>query len=129
MTETEIAAILAHFPNTFFCLCPRSNLFIHNTFPDISLFLKYKHRICLGTDSLASNHSLEMLAEIYAIQQRFPAVDLHTLVTWLISNGAAALLQSHHLGHFEIGKNAGIVHIQGIKDLCLTENSRAVRIV
>lgn len=129
MSEIELDFILSHFSNAFFCLCPRSNRFIHNTFPDISLFLKYKHRICLGTDSLASNHSLEMLAEIYAIQQRFPAVDLHTLLTWLISNGAAALLQSHDLGYFEIGKNAGIVHIQGIKDSYLTENSRAVRIV
>lgn len=129
ITKTEIDDILAHFPNTFFCLCPRSNLFIHNTFPDISLFLKYKNRVCLGTDSLASNHSLEMLAEIYVIQQRFPSIDLHTLLTWLISNGAAALKQSHHLGHFEIGKNAGIIHIQGVEGLRMTEKSRAIRII
>ncbi len=129
ISEIEIDFIISHFANAFFCLCPRSNLFIHNTFPDISLFLKHKNRICLGTDSLASNHSLEMLAEIYAIQQRFPTINLHTLLTWLISNGAAALQQSHYLGHFEIGKNAGIIHIQEISHLSLTENSKAIRLV
>ena len=129
ITEIEINDIIAHFPHVFFCLCPRSNLYIHDTFPDISLFLKHKNRICLGTDSLASNHSLEMLAEIYAIQQRFSAIDLHTLLTWLISNGAAALQQSHQLGHFEVGKKMGLVHIQGVEDLRLTKESRAVRLL
>lgn len=129
MKIEEIESILNHFPHTYFCLCPRSNLFIHNTFPNILLFASYSSRICLGTDSLASNHSLEMLAEIYAIQQRFPQISLHTLIKWLTTNGAEALQQENNLGNFIIGKNTGLIHIQGIKSLKLTETTKATRLL
>lgn len=128
ITEAEIQWIISHFPNAFFCLCPRSNLFIHNTFPDINLFLKFTNRVCLGTDSLASNHSLEMLAEINAIQKNFPDVSFHTLLTWLITNGAAALQKNEDLGHFEIGKNTGLIHIQGIEGMKLSNKTKAIRL-
>ncbi len=42
--------------NTFIVLCPNSNLFIENQLPPVTLFKTENLNICIGTDSLASNH-------------------------------------------------------------------------
>lgn len=126
ITAEEIETIVQKYPNVYFCLCPRSNEFIHQTFPNIPLFLKYKDKICLGTDSLASNHSLEMLEEIKAIQFRYPETDLHILLKWLTTNGAAALQQKA-----EMSKKGGIIQLKKVdlQKMKLLPESIAVRIL
>ena len=56
--------------NTWFVLCPGSNLYIQNRLPDIDLFRRNRLQVCLGTDSLASNHQLSILEEMKIIQAR-----------------------------------------------------------
>jgi cytosine/adenosine deaminase-related metal-dependent hydrolase len=126
ITEEEIEKIVEKYPNVYFCLCPRSNEFIHETFPNIPLFLKYQDKICLGTDSLASNHSLEMLEEIKAIQARYPETDLHILLKWLTTNGANALQQQAKLG-----KRGGLIQIKNVnlQAMKLLPESVAIRIL
>ncbi|MDO8952074.1 MAG: amidohydrolase family protein, partial [Draconibacterium sp.] len=77
--------------NTFFVLCPNSNLYIENQLPPVSLFREENLNICLGTDSLASNHELSVLAEMITIQLNFPEIKLEELFKWAILNGAKAL--------------------------------------
>jgi aminodeoxyfutalosine deaminase len=110
-TAEELVILTAQFPKAYFCLCPESNRFIHKTLPNFDLFLPYLDRICLGTDSLASNDSLDMYKEIQAIQSRFPQIDSHTLIKCLTTNGAKALQVSPQFGTFSIGNNCGVVHI------------------
>jgi cytosine/adenosine deaminase-related metal-dependent hydrolase len=65
--------------------------------------------IVLGTDSLASNHQLSVLAEIKSIRQEFPSVPLQQLFNWATLNGAKALKADAALGSFEKGKKPGVV--------------------
>ncbi len=97
--------------SAFLCLCPNANWHIERTLPDIDLFMKYDFPICLGTDSLASNHDLNILSEIQKIQEFFPHIPLGVLLKWATWNGAKALRMDELLGSFEVGKKPGIVHI------------------
>ncbi len=112
-TSEELAAIDRLFPEWFFCLCPRSNRYIHEKLPDISRFLPYSHKICLGTDSLASNDNLNMLEELMEIHLVSSEIPLHTLFCWLTVNGAKAL-KCTHCGDFTKEKTSGIIHIPNI---------------
>ena len=114
MTAEELDTIAGDFPHTFFCLCPRSNYFIHRTWPDAELFARYSDRICLGTDSIASNYSLDLFEEVKVLHERHPALSLHTLLKWATTNGAAALHQSGNFGTFAPGTRPGINLLRGI---------------
>ena len=96
----------------FFCLCVNANLYIENTLPNIELLRKNKLNIVLGTDSLASNHSLNMLDEMNTIQQHFPQIPLAEILQWATLNGAKALQMENTLGSFEKGKKPAVVLIQ-----------------
>ncbi|MEM9933870.1 MAG: amidohydrolase family protein, partial [Bacteroidota bacterium] len=45
----QLLQIRTQFQNSWFCLCPRSNLYLHNKLPYLPHFLAYANRICLGT--------------------------------------------------------------------------------
>ncbi len=127
--EKELAEIHRLLPQFFFCLCPRSNEYIHKKFPYIPDFLPYSDKICLGTDSLASNDDLNMLEEIKVTLRLYPEVSLHTLFTWLTVNGAKAL-RIPGAGAFIQGQNNGVIQIPfaDIPDNILPEESYAVRL-
>lgn len=90
--------------DNYYCTCPKANLYIENTLPDYSIFNTDK--LCVGTDSLASNNSLSILEELLIIQQNSD-FDLDTLLKISSKNGAEALGFSE-LGTFEEGKIPGV---------------------
>jgi cytosine/adenosine deaminase-related metal-dependent hydrolase len=92
----------------YWCLCPNANLYIENRLPDIDLLIKNDCRICLGTDSLASNHSLSILDEINVLIEKFPEIKPEQILSWAIFNGAQALMIYDHFGGFIKNKNAGL---------------------
>lgn len=73
--------------------------------------MQHTHDIVLGTDSLASNDQLSILAEIKTLQQNFKDIALETLLKWATSNGAKALQMNDKLGSFEKGKQPGVLLI------------------
>jgi aminodeoxyfutalosine deaminase len=97
--------------NTWLVLCPRSNFFIEDRVPPVELFRKEGLQICIGTDSLASNHSLSVLSEIKMLHHHFPAVPTVELFTWACLNGARALGMEDRYGSLEVGKKPGILGI------------------
>ena len=117
--------------NTFFVLCPNSNLYIENKLPPISLFCEENLNICLGTDSLASNHELSVLSEMITIQLHFPELKLDKIMQWACLNGAKALQIEDKFGSFEVGKKPGVTLISGIdfKTMKLTEKSIVKRLI
>jgi cytosine/adenosine deaminase-related metal-dependent hydrolase len=117
--------------NTFFVLCPLSNLYIENHLPPVELFQKENLNICLGTDSLASNHQLSVLAEMIVLQQNFPGIKLEELVERACLNGAKALKMDSRLGSFEKGKKPGVNLITGVdfKNMKLKGNSKVKRLL
>jgi len=90
-------------------LCPRSNLFIELKLPPLYDILAVGLRPGLGTDSLASNTTLDVLAEAAALRDRFPTVDpllLLSMATWY---GAVALGLSHRVGALRPGLAPGLL--------------------
>ncbi len=114
---------------TNFCLCPNANLYISNTLPDINMLTENNCNIVLGTDSLASNHQLNILEEIKTLQKNFSQLQLETILQWATVNGARALQMDNTLGSFEKGKCPGVVLIENVNDCRLTENSSSKRIL
>jgi cytosine/adenosine deaminase-related metal-dependent hydrolase len=111
-----------------FCLCVNANLYIENTLPPVDMLIKNDCNIIVGTDSLASNHQLNILEELKTIAKNFPAIPTETLLQWATINGAKALQMESELGSFEKGKTPGIVLIENISDKKITEQSAAKRI-
>lgn len=97
--------------NLFFCLCPNANVYIGNPLPDIDLLRAYRATIVVGTDSLASNHQLSVLAELQTIHQRYPQIEKSELLQWATLNGARALELDNVIGSFDVGKKPGVLII------------------
>jgi len=115
--------------STFLCLCPNANLYITNTLPDVNMLINEQCNIVLGTDSLASNHQLNILEEIKTLHNNFPQLQLATMLQWATINGAKALQMDDVLGSFEKGKKPGVVLIEGAENLQLNTNSTSKRIL
>jgi aminodeoxyfutalosine deaminase len=98
--------------NFFFCLCPNANFYIGNKLPDIDMLSRSKVPLVVGTDSLASNHQLSIVAELKTIHQHFPHIEIFELLQWATVNGARALDVDQYLGSFEKGRQPGIVLIE-----------------
>ena len=96
--------------DNYYCTCPKSNLYIENALPDYSIFDTDK--LCVGTDSLASNDALSILEELQVIQKN-SNFDMNTLLRIACKNGAEAL-GFEQLGTFEKGKIPGINLIQNL---------------
>lgn len=112
-TQEDVNFANSRFTDAFWCLCPNANLYIENTLPDVNLLVAEGARICIGTDSLASNHQLSILSELATLRLHVPELDWETLLRWATLHGAQALRMSHTLGSFEVGKQPGIINITG----------------
>lgn len=96
------------------CLCPNANLYIEGRLPDIDMLISEGAHICIGTDSLASNHQLCILSELHTIKQAFPHISWETLLNWGTLNGAAALQMDNLVGSLTPGTKPGILQLTGI---------------
>jgi cytosine/adenosine deaminase-related metal-dependent hydrolase len=110
----DISAVKKQMPNTFWCLCPNANMYIEQTMPPIELLRASGVNIIVGTDSYASNWSLNILDELKTIQKHNPQIPLDEMLGWATINGARALQMDKHLGSFEAGKKPGVVVIENI---------------
>ena len=126
--QDEISVLKDHFgDNVTFVLCPRSNRYITGMAPPAELLRKNKVRVAVGTDSLASNHSLSMIDEL----KTFGSIPLEELLRWATIGGAEALGLQDTLGSFEKGKRPGVVLLEGVdwSELALTPEAETRRIV
>jgi len=98
----------------FWCLCPNSNLYIENELPPLKMLVDEGCEIVIGTDSLASNNSLSILAELKTLQNNFPSVTLEELVRFGTYNGALALGEEDRYGRIETGKKPGLLLLQNV---------------
>jgi aminodeoxyfutalosine deaminase len=100
--------------NLYWCLCPKSNIYIENKLPPVDLLVQEGCEIVLGTDSLASNSGLSILEEIKTIQKNFPHIALEDLIAWATINGARALGVEELFGSIEPGKKPGLLLLQNV---------------
>ena len=115
--------------DVYFCICPKANLYIEGELPKILKFIPNPHRMLVGTDSLASNDTLDILEELKVISSHFSWLDFLEILPWATINGAEALGLANELGSIEVGKRPGLVLLEGMNNLRLTERVTLKRIV
>lgn len=103
-------------------VCPRSNMNLHGSVPDLPKMIKSlgrvgdgsrgrPSRIALGTDSLASAESLDLFDEMRWIMDRFPEIRPSEILNMATCNGARALGFGNVAGTLEVGKMARFLYI------------------
>jgi cytosine/adenosine deaminase-related metal-dependent hydrolase len=96
-------------PNQSIVFCPRTHAaFGHPPHP-FREFLARGVRVALGTDSLASNPDLDLLAEARLVKQRYPDVPGETILRMATLAGAEALGWADECGSLDAGKSADFV--------------------
>jgi cytosine/adenosine deaminase-related metal-dependent hydrolase len=130
-TDTDIDFATANFKNLYWCFCPNANLYIEQKLPNVALFYNKKCKITIGTDSLASNNSLSILAEIITLWANVPYIPLHELLKWATLNGAEFLQISDRFGSIEKGKTPGIILLKNInfEKMQLTRNTKVLPLI
>jgi cytosine/adenosine deaminase-related metal-dependent hydrolase len=112
-----------------FCICPSANIYIENTFPPVFMLLENEANVVIGTDSLASNHQLDILEELKLISGKWPKIKTDILLKWATLNGAKALQMDDTLGSFKKGMQPSIVLIENIQGDRFIESSKARKIL
>ncbi|HET6575673.1 MAG TPA: amidohydrolase family protein [Fimbriiglobus sp.] len=100
---------IAFLPNQSVIYCPRTHAaFGHPPHP-FREFLARGVRVGLGTDSLASNPDLDILAEAKFVRERYPDFPADALLKMVTLSGAEALGWADEAGSLEPGKSADLV--------------------
>lgn len=108
--EDEITLLAAR--QACVVLCPRSNLHIEARLPPLLALRAAGVEAALGTDSLASSASLDVLADARALLDRFPGVPAWELVQMATWNGAR-VLGRRDLGRLRKGARPGVAAVDG----------------
>lgn len=129
ITRDEASAVAAA-GNTWFCLCPSSNMYISGIMPPAAMLREITDRITVGTDSLASTGSLSMISEMRLLQDTAPHLALEEIIRWATINGARALKMDNTLGSIEPGKKPGLLLLEPVDlvNMRLLPESRVSRL-
>ncbi|MEO6831888.1 MAG: amidohydrolase family protein [Chitinophagaceae bacterium] len=115
-SKEDIQFAESHANKAFWCLCPGANLYIENALPDVMMLASTTENICIGTDSLASNHQLSVFAELQILKKSFPELEWEILIKWACYNGAFALNLDERIGTIEPGKQPGMVWLSSLEE-------------
>jgi aminodeoxyfutalosine deaminase len=103
------------------CLCPRSNRWITGEIPEVRRLLDAQVPLCVGTDSLASNSSLDLFEELVELGRSFPEVGMEP---WLkaVTDTGGGVLGVDGLGRVEEGASPGLLwlpevaHVEALRE-------------
>lgn len=112
--ESHIVREIRKRGNTFWCLCPGSNMYIESKLPPVEMLMSEGCEIIVGTDSPASNKTLSILSELKLISQHFPSVSLEEMIRWATINGARALNEDDNFGKIVPGKKPGLLLLENV---------------
>ena len=90
-------------------VCPRSNRNLKVGLPPVQKLVDAGVNVCIGTDSLASVPTLDLMDDIGALRRAVPTLGAETLVRMATVAGASAL-GLDDLGTIAPGKRAQLVH-------------------
>ncbi len=91
--------------------CPRSHAFFGHAPFALRKLQQLRFNICLGTDSLASNSSLSLFAEMRELMNAISSVSSREALAMATINGAAALGATGQLGQIKLGAKADLIAI------------------
>jgi cytosine/adenosine deaminase-related metal-dependent hydrolase len=89
--------------------CPRSHTYFGHAPFALERLRALGFNICLGTDSLASNSSLSLFAEMRELLRKETSLSPREVVEMVTVNAAAALGQGSMLGRIEPGSHADLI--------------------
>ena len=102
----DLDLIAAGGPSHSIVFCPRTHAYFgHAPYP-LEKMLERGIRVVLGTDSLASNPDLDILAEARHVKRDFPSIPAEQLLQMITLEAATALGQVSNFGSLEPGKQA-----------------------
>jgi cytosine/adenosine deaminase-related metal-dependent hydrolase len=111
LTESDFALLEQARPSLSVVHCPRSHrYFRHTPFP-FDRLRALGLKISLGTDSLASNHDLNLFAEMREFQKIWPGLEAEEIVKMTTLNPAEALGQTETLGRVANGSAGAVIAI------------------
>lgn len=113
-TEEEMQCAIGQHRGLFWCTCPSANLYIEKRIPNVGVWMGSGARVCIGTDSLASNHGLSILSEMKLLSERCPSINFDDLVRIATLNGALALGMENETGTLEKSKVPGVLLFENI---------------
>lgn len=88
--------------------CPRSNRFLSNSTPKIHRMRLSGIPVGVGTDSAASNQSLDLFEELRLLQTLDPRLTAHDLLVMATAEGAIAIGVEDRFGILERGMEADV---------------------
>ena len=91
--------------------CPKSHRFLHHNRFSLERLREIGLNICIGTDSLASNDSLNLFAEMRTARRNFPSLSSLDFLEMVTLNPARALEQESQLGRIAPGFLADAIAI------------------
>lgn len=89
--------------------CPKTHRFFQRSTTLLNSFRQHEVNVCLGTDSMASNDSLNMLDEMQTLAKMFPRMSAQELLEMATLNGAKALNLPEKLGKIAPGAWADLI--------------------
>jgi cytosine/adenosine deaminase-related metal-dependent hydrolase len=105
----EDFARLEHAPRFHIAHCPRSSRYFKHRPFELRRLLELRFNIGLGTDSLASNSSLSLFAEMGTLRDEHPWLAPQKILEMATLNAARALRQQNALGKIRPGFQADLV--------------------
>ncbi|MBA3761828.1 MAG: amidohydrolase family protein [Chthoniobacterales bacterium] len=106
---TDDFKLLAEAPRFHVVHCPRSHAYFAHARFGMRKLRDLGFNICVGTDSLASNDDLSLLAELRQLGTQEPNLSAQELFEMVTVNAAAALQQADQLGRIRRGFAADLV--------------------
>lgn len=100
----------------YLCVCVLANRYISGTLPTAIIKKENFDKIVIGTDSLASNRSLDILSELNTMKQNFSQLTDFDLLRFATFNGAAALGIYEKFGSFKPKSKPGILLLNGLNN-------------
>jgi aminodeoxyfutalosine deaminase len=91
--------------------CPKSHRFLHHRRFPMEALLERGLNVCLGTDSLASNDSLNLFSEMRAARKNYPKLAAQNLLEMVTVRPARALKMERDLGKIAVGYLADLIAI------------------
>lgn len=110
-TQADVQMLHRHFAGgETWVLCPGSNNYISGVLPPAKMLMECGMNIAIGTDSLASSHSLSMVEQMRLLAD----IPLLERLKWATIGGARALGIESWCGSIEVGKKCGVVLLTGV---------------
>jgi cytosine/adenosine deaminase-related metal-dependent hydrolase len=111
LTERDFELLEKLKPKFHVVHSPRSHEYFDHSRFSFKRLQALGFNICLGTDSLASNQSLSLFAEMRVFQRKQPEISPEKIFEMATVNPARALSQQNSLGRIRPGFRADLIAI------------------